>query len=156
RFDVGGDVVGHTFGVEVDQCPGWRSRTVVDEIPGAGYRVRVVLQLRNGGDFGRADEIGPQSAKRDGLLCTAVHDVLGEVRSRLTRGACCGALSHPALRTITASLPLLIEEDALRHDRVGAALFYQRNFRSHSWPSEPMRSLKTRVIGAHCAAPELR
>jgi hypothetical protein len=148
RLDASGDVRGHTLGVEVDQRPGWRSRAIVDEVAGARYRTMVILPLRAGGDLSPIREIGPQNAKRDRLISTAGHDVLGEFRSRFSRSARCSALSHQALRAVTAYLPLFVEEDAFRHDRIWAALLYQRDLRLHCW-TFPFLEAVTFVVSWH-------
>ena len=72
-----------------------------------------------------------QRAKRDGLVGTAGHDVLGKFAGCFSRGPRGGTLNHQALRPVTADLALLGQEDALRHEWVGVALRYQRDFRAH-------------------------
>ena len=100
------------------------------KLAGAGYRTRVILQLLRDGDRRWIGKLALQSAERDRLVRTAGHDVLGEVGCCFSRDACCGALSHQALRAVAAYLPVFVEEDALRHERIRAAFLYQCDF----WP----------------------
>ena len=49
-------------------------------------------------------------AECDRLVSTAVHDVLGEIGCCYSRDACCGALSHQALRAVAAYLPVSLRK----------------------------------------------